>query len=131
MGGRGSGSCKPTIYCKQVGGTLLKVDGFFRTLCTQRKASLISQGCFPADPHGSRKPRLPRNDIVLHFCKLCLFTNKLLIATLHYGAFDRLTIKPSGCHAPIFKNKIRSRKGSVTAIEQFVDELLPRGDIGA
>ena len=27
MGGRGSGSCKPIVYCLQVGGTLLKVVG--------------------------------------------------------------------------------------------------------
>ena len=73
---------------------------------------------------------VPRNDtlkINAHY----LFVNKLIIAMLYYVALDRFTVEPSGCHARMFIPKMRSHKGSVKTIVQFVDELLPRSDIGA
>ena len=40
-----------------------------------------------------------------------------------------LPTEPSGCHTPILKPKMRSRKGSVESFVLQVGELLPRDDI--
>ena len=110
-----------SILPQSVGGTLLKVDGLAQT-------DFFYKGAFQQIPK-SRRNQSFLGMTQFRNVKHCLFANNLLIVTLHYDDFDRLTIEPSGCRAPIFKHKMRSRKGSVKTTVQFVDELLPRSDI--
>ena len=65
---------------------------------------------------------------MLECVKPCLFVNKLLIPILYYDAPD-LFYRAEWLARTDILAKLRSRKGSVKTIVQFVAELLPRGGI--
>ena len=82
-----------------------------------RKVTPILQWRFPADCHVSRKSRLPRNDtLITYYHSINRFPPNKRFTD---NALTRTDIQA----------KLRSRKGNVKTIGQFLDELLPRGDI--
>ena len=82
-----------------------------------RKVTPILQWCFPADCHVSRKSRLPRNDtLITYYHSINRFPPNKRFTD---NALTRTDIQA----------KLRSRKGNVKTIGQFLDELLQRGDI--
>ena len=55
------------------------------------------------------KTVVPRDDVMDNVTQR-LLANALCIFTLYYDAFDRFSIEPSGCRAPIFTPKCVAAK---------------------